>query len=371
MLEHILGETGLYLEENSLIPQPCPFRTYQGFNVSRIEQEPIEQIQSFIAAKRLQEYNLATFGEPGVFIAFIAGIFEIMNKAGIKEVLKTYTINSAKEERKKSLFMEIGDAFGLSMKVYTTTDLWDDRRYWDCLQQLFEKRTFTYEGLVEDTWRYLRSDRSETKEQVLSRLDSFIKLKDLPEEIIHIPDFILNGYGDYPATLLYTPAEVAEAFYLKEADGVNLKLGPAKERSYDDAYIKYFMNTVHTIQPVALDSKKDEPLTVTPYIAKASQKDRLYFGDSLETVQQKMRQAQDISYMTTMDGETGIVLNPVLEKAICVAESAAHNPLCFRGITIHSGRELIGNWDVVKDTLLDVLPDLVHQNITGHYACQG
>ena len=89
-----LNKTGLVLEMVDEAMDKAPINAYYGVNVTKTNSEPIDQIQGFIIAKRIQEYNQEMYGDPGTFIVFIGGLFEVLNAKDIAEVERIITINT-------------------------------------------------------------------------------------------------------------------------------------------------------------------------------------------------------------------------------------------------------------------------------------
>lgn len=339
-----IQQSGLFLESVEKISQELTSNFYCGFNVTKTNKEPIDQLQSFIVAKRIQDCNFINTGNKGIFISFIGGLFEVLNCKDISEVNQLTEINRPKEESKKKLYQKIYDFYGLEGKILTTEDLWKDQKYWDILKNLFDKQVFTRGLLINDTLNFY-----ESKDQLLSGL----KVKDLPSSIVNLPLEFVKKIGNYPAPILYTPAEVSEAYYLQEKYGVTTKIGQAQERPYDK-YLYSEFSVYRFKQPVGLNSTLNKPETVTPYIDKSNFEisgmtktdTRIYFDDTIEQISQKVSTCNDNNYIFATDGNFGEVLSPIIEKAVFAIESGialGNKSIEINGVDLFSGQDLIDN----------------------------
>ena len=315
---------------------------YCGFNVTKTNREPVDQIQAFIAAKKIQNYNKDFFGDTGIFISFIGGLFEVLNCKNLEETNEIVKINNQKEISKKKLFQKIYKRFNLKGEILITKDLWKDERYWEILKGLFDSGVFTRGQLIKDTLGFY-----ESKDQLIAGL----KVKDLPPDLINMPLEFVKKVGNYPAPILYTPAEVAEAYYLKEKYNISIKIGQAQERTYDK-YLYEDLSVFRLKQPVSLSSLLKKPDTVTPYIDKPiyelskskKESDRLYFDDSLDKIKEKIDKRDLQEYAITTDDSFGEVINPILEKMILSVESASasgQDGVVICGAVFTSGQGLI------------------------------
>src|SRR3712207_1302597 len=97
LLRDVLQKSGLFVEGTETYSRTLPLNSYYGFNVTKTEREPIDQIHGFIAAKRIQERNRES-GNPGGFYPFVAGIFEVLNATSTDEVRRIVEDNRRKEE---------------------------------------------------------------------------------------------------------------------------------------------------------------------------------------------------------------------------------------------------------------------------------
>lgn len=360
ILRDYLAQSGLFLEGTERVDIDRPLNVYAGINVTKTYNEPIDQLQIFIAAKRIQEWNMNEFGESGLFIPFIAGQYEVLNAMTSEEASDIIIRNKNKEEQKKRLFTSLAQQFGINTRILTTTDVWMDQRYWTFLLSLLGSGDFTRGTLIQDTLSFY-----ETKEQLFKAL----RVKALPPSIVKLPVPFLKQIGNWPAPLLYTPCEVAEALYFQQTAGIQCKIGQAQERVYD----KYLVNKLSTFrlrQPVNLLSTAQTPYPVTPYIDKTKEKasSRIFFNDSIEEVQQKIASVPPVSYVFTTDQEFGEVLNPLVEKAIFAVEAARTlgQPILFGTLTVSTGQELIGavlQNKLSVSTIKQALPDLLTQYV--------
>ncbi len=357
ILRDYIAASGLFLEGTERMDINEPLNVYAGINVTKTDKEPIDQLQVFIAAKRIQEWNMEQFGETGVFIPFIAGQYEVLNATSLEEATTIVTQNKKKELQKKKLFTKIIKQFNLNARIITTEDVWSDKRYWNILLSLLGTGDFLRGALIQDTLNFY-----ETKEQLFQT----VKVKELPSSVVKLPLPFIKQIGNWPAPLLYTPCEVAEAFYFQQTQNVQCKIGQAQERVYDKYLIDQF--TVFRLrQPVDLLSTTQKPFTVTPYIdkAKAKASSRIYFTDSAKAVRQKVSSVKPGQTVFATDMEFGEVLNPLVEKVILALESARaqqKTPLQIGPIVASSGQELIRSLLRGELTVLDIqtiLPSLI------------
>lgn len=360
ILRDYLAQSGLFLEGSELVGIDQPLNVYAGINVTKTDNEPIDQLQIFIAAKRIQEWNKNEFGQAGLFIPFIAGQYEVLNALSIETTKDIIVKNKQKEVQKKRLFASLAKQFGINARILTTTDVWKDERYWNILLTLLDNGDFTRGTLIQDTLAFY-----ETKEQLFQTL----RVKELPASIIKLPLPFLKQIGNWPAPLLYTPCEVAEALYFQQTTDVQCKIGQAQERIYD----KYLINQLSLFrlrQPVNLLSTARNPYPVTPYIDKVKEKasSRIFFDDTVETMQQKIAAISLESSVFTTDKKFGEVLNPLVEKAIFAVETARAQgqSIAFDSLTVSTGQELIGAVLQNKLSVIAIkqaLPDLLAQYV--------
>src|SRR5262245_21807240 len=123
-IAELLRSTGLHAESLSFFWQRSTGSTYYGFNVSKTEREPIDQIHGFIAAARLQQAQQRDgSGRIGTFHAFVAGQFEVLNARNVDELEQTRALNEKKDLTKKQLFEQIFRRFQMNGKVWVSQDL--------------------------------------------------------------------------------------------------------------------------------------------------------------------------------------------------------------------------------------------------------
>jgi len=368
-LESMLQSTELYLEgiEQGMASDTI-INSYYGFNVSRTDSEPIDQISAFIAAKRIQENNYAVHRNSGNFVAFIAGVFEVLNQPR-DQVPHFMDINGKKDRKKSSLFRRICTEYDLNSEIVLTRDLWSTSSYWNEFQQMFEDNWFTHESLENDTKHFISK----------SKIDNSVRIKDLKEGgvILYLPDDLMDMIGEWPGALIYTPAEISEAAYFANTSAINLKLGPATERIYD-RYIARFMDIAHLKQSVDLRSDMFYPQTVTPYSTKNPRQSeepeaRIFFDDSEDDVKQKINEfTPTTNYLWTMENTAGVILNPIVEKAIYSVESARALGLrvpLIGGNRLRDGHSVI---DFARNPnnlslLREALPELVYNFLIGPF----
>lgn len=364
-IRNFLEQSGLFLEGVEKIGNGSCVNFYYGFNVTKTDKEPIDQLQAFIAAKRIQEYNTKQFGKSGIFISFIGGLFEILNCKNLKEVDDLIKLNTPKEKSKKLLFKSIYKKYVIKGLVLTTKDLWLDQNYWKILKGLFDQQIFTRGLLINDSLSFY-----ETKEQLFNT----IKVKELPKTLVNLPLNFIKKIGNFPASILYTPAEVSEAYYLKEKFSVVAKIGQVQERIYDKYLYKDF-SVFRLKQPVSLNSLQEKPKVVTPYIDKdvfelsgiKKQNVRLYFTDTLNVLTNKISQTPAQEYVFITENNFGEVLNPLVEKAILAVESARamrKTPIILKKNQVNFGKEIIDLILEGKLKLTDLkklLPNIIYQ----------
>lgn len=349
------------LERNSVIEftEGVPVNLYSGFNTTDDEEgrEPIDQIQAFIAASRIQEANREEYDVSGGFFPFVAGGFEALNAESPEQSAQFYEEELVKDREKASMFEDVMDQMNLEGESFTSDSFWSDPEYWRLFDSLFEEGMYTIEGCREKTLHFKEEEE----------LERNVDLADVPVE--SIPEDIKTKYGDMPAMTAYTPAEVAEALYLRDEHGANMKVGPVTEAPYDEQ-IKDFMDILHLSQPTDMTSSEEEPFEVTPYIAKEGQT-RIFFGDSEKDIARVLESTPDEEYIFTEHEEVGKVLNPVVEKAIYATETARatdDSPVEF------GGESLYDTEDVIKyaqengvSSLREDLPGVLEENITRRF----
>lgn len=357
MIRDALRDSELFIEGTEFFTRGNVVNTYYGFNVTKTDREPIDQVHAFLSAKRIQEHNLKHYGQTGQFFPFVAGVFEVLNakdERGIQRILK---INVVKDARKKQIFEKLMREYGINGKVYLTQDLWKASRYWAIFKTLFESGQFTKGQLIRDTMKFY-----DTEEQLMS----VSKVSDIPSEIITLPADLLNLIGDWPAAIIYTPAEVAEAIFFSQEEHVNLKIGHVEERVYDK-YLMSIMDVVHLRQPVDMLSRRGNPMKVTPYIAKHRRKKkiRIFFDDTVDSIRGRIANVEIEDYIYAIDATLGEVLNPFVEKVVFAVEAARclrATPLKVGGVRLSTGRDVVASLhrgDVTVKQLASQMPDLV------------
>lgn len=374
MYRETLLPSGLFLEGTEMFTRDRLINTYYGYNVSKMDREPVDQLHGFWAAKRLQEYNSQSFGESGYFFPFIAGVFEVMNatnRSGVKRVIDE---NTVKERKKKDLFQRALGAYGIQGEVLVTEDLLKDERYWMHFDVLLRDPKFSEENLIADTLHFYHGNMNE-----LNKVLKFEELlNEMPSDMINIQTPLLHKIRNWRSAILYVPAEITESIYLQKERGVNLKIGHADERIYDK-YIMGSMDVVHLKQPVNLESIRLEPDVVTPYIEMHRRKNkvRIFFNDSEQDIREKIRALPVEEYDFTIYRDVGErakeaseVLNPFLEKAVFAVESArclGRTPVNIGGDKVNDGKDVIELYRSGRISIRDLhtqLPNLVTENIT-------
>ena len=350
-----LEPTGLLGEISSLPGEAAA--TYYGFNVTKTDREPIDQVHGFIAAKRIQE------GGGGPFFAFVAGLFEVVNCTTVQQREELVIRNSALEAAKETLFRDLASRLNVATTIVTTKDMWNDGAYWLIVEELLRDRErYSKRALVRDTLKwYGTEEEAKATIQFADALSGFA-----------VPDSLLKTVGDWPAAFLYTPLEVAEAKYFADVHGVNAKIGHMEERTYD-RHIAPFMSVVHLRQPSCLKSTRLRPRTVTPYIDKArrDQKTVIAFSDSRDDISKSLTQHfTDDGSVFALSPVAGEILNPVLDKALYAVECARANgqTVALNGVRMNSGHDLLTRvcrGEIQVSEIRDVLPELVSRWVIG------
>lgn len=352
--------TGLFIEGTEYFSSSFPTNSYYGFNVTKTEQEPIDQIHGFIAAACLEARN-KSFGVTGTFYPFIAGIFEVLNTTNREQIAQIIDKNSEKEEKKKELFVKIASSFNLPAKVLVTNDLWGNPTFWETFSKVISSSqgTFSKKVLTRDTLVWYRG-----REEELERVN---KIQDVALNLMNIPPNILNQIGDWPAAIVYTPMEVTEALFLSQQYEVKCKIGHMDETVYDK-YILPFMDIIHLRQPTDLKSTRLKPIGVTPYIAKdrRERKLRIYFDDSPDSIRERISSCKIEKYIYTWSPKYGEVLNPILDKLVLAVEAArlmGQNSVKIVNKNFSTGIELINmvaKEDITINSLVDEFPNIIY-----------
>lgn len=241
--------------------RPYGGNCYYGLNVSGQQRyEPLDQIDGFIVAKALQQQ----YG--GEFYPYIAGVYGVFNTTKPNKARKAQRMLVRREIEKKQLLESLLDGFGLSGRVITTYEIWDDPDYWQIFKEIAPPL------VSEEENGYL-----------------FMKFKDFPKDILGAYDSVIeNGaFNDLPSCNMYVPAEVAEAIYMKKKYGVDWKLGPLAEELYDQYIRPYGVGIIQFRQPMA---KKEDGsiIEVCPYIGKESEWwDRIFIYDDVDALSRK------------------------------------------------------------------------------------
>ena len=363
LIRDALASTMLFVEGTEQFSSSLPINIYYGYNVTKSDREPIDQIHGFIAAACIMERN-SKAENTATFYPFVAGIFEILNTIGPEQPENIIKINSEKELKKKRLFEKIGCKFNLPTQVLLTEDLWGDEDYWDYFNEVLENSggQFSEGSLRNDTLIWYRGRESE--------LDKVNKLKDISVGLMKIPEKLMEKIGGWPGAILYTPIEVTEAVYLSKKYAVTCKIGHMDETVYDK-YILPFMDIVHLRQPTDLLSTRVKPIGVTPYIDKTSRPRRLriYFDDTTNSIREKISGLHFEDYIFTWSDRTGEVLHPLLDKLVLAIEAArlmGESPVTIGSASLRTGKDLITSVYEKKVSIteiVDVFPDLIYTNL--------
>lgn len=243
------------------VREPISYRgkiSYYGLNVSSdIDLEPIDQLDGFLVAKYIQQL----FGQQEKFYAYVAGVYNTLNARSSKEALKTAEKRKQLEQEKKVLLQRVMSRLQINGSVLTTYDLWDDESYWEFVDRFFYDGNYDY---MPDT----------------QKIRETVRLREFPLEILgkmkgvatNVPTWIRSG-------ALYLPAEVAESLWLRERYGVEWKIGPASEETFDQFIAAEGIGIIRTAQPKAIES--GDVKDAMPYIGKSTQSQRILFSDTL------------------------------------------------------------------------------------------
>ncbi|MCP3685313.1 MAG: hypothetical protein GY861_21890 [bacterium] len=368
LLRDALLSTGLFIEGTEAYSCSFPVNTYYGFNVTKTNREPIDQIHGFIAAARIKERNKKN-GQKGMFFPFVAGVFEVLNTTNQEQIRTIVETNENKEQHKKKLFKRIARRFSLPTQVLLTNDLWGNQIYWDIFAEILKKSAgqFSKGSLTQDTLVWYRGREDE--------LEKVNKIKDIAPDLMDIPGKLLRKIGDWPAAIIYTPIEVSEAVYMVRQKKVLCKIGHMDETVYDK-YIMQYMDIVHLRQPMDLGATRLKPVGVTPYIDKKTrdQKIRIFFDDTPQSIRERMSQCKLEEYTFTWSPRFGEVLNPVLDKLVLAIESArimGLTPIQISKISISTGMELIKaitNNDITIAELAETFPEVIFRYLIEPFA---
>lgn len=367
MLREYLDPSGLFIEGTEHYSSSAPIHTYYGFNVTKSDREPIDQIHGFLAAKRIQERNHGLVNEAGTFYAFVAGIFEVLNATSPEDIQRVIEVNSVKESNKKELFTKIATAFDINCEVHLTSDLWNDERYWNALTKVLQYPQFSKGNLRRDTMQWYQT------EEMLNRV---LPIAEVASDLMDIPKKLMKKIGRWPAATLYTPIEVAEAKYYAAVHDVSCKIGHMDETVYDK-YILEFMDVIHLRQPVDFKSTRIKPRGVTPYIHKPRPRDpkvRLFFDDTPATIQERLSEYPPENFVFAIIPDGGEVLNPYIDKVVLAIESARAmglTPVTVENVDLNNGIDIITalyDQSISILTLEKVFPELIYSYLIEPFA---
>ncbi len=233
-------------------PDSSSESTYYGMNVSsRLDLEPLDQLDGFLVARAVQ--NEAG----GEFYPFIAGVYEALNSPTAEQAFATARNRQRLDQEKRDLLLKnIMRNLKLDGEVLVTRDLWDDPEYWDIFREIIG-------GICPDelSERYPRKSR--------------LYMKKFPKNVLGaFQDVVGSRIDDWYASVVYIPAEVAEAVWFQRYRDVGSKIGPiTSERIYDDFIFQKGLNIIGLTQPV----------DGVPYIGKRGQ-NRVLFSDTLADI---------------------------------------------------------------------------------------
>jgi len=359
----ILESTGLHAESCSHAWRTKPGSSYYGFNVSKTHEEPVDQIHGFIAAKRIQDsLSVSSPSTVPAFNALVAGEFEILNATSLEDLQTIHERNRERDLKKKLLFERIFRRFDLNGRVWVSTDIFSDSRFWETFADVLMDSRFSRGNLINDAMQWYNSRDD---------LEAVIKVGDLPDSLVKIPSKIRKRICSWPASILYTPLEVSEAAYFARHHGVSVKIGHMGERVYDK-YIIQYVDVVHLRQPTDFKMSRLRPRGVTPYIHKDRPRDpkvRIFFGDTADDIRARLDGYPVEDYIETISESLGPLFNPYIDKAVLAVESAVcsgQRAVSVAGLSVGSGRELVLRlWrgELGLEALARALPALVADHI--------
>jgi hypothetical protein len=362
-----LAASGLLVEGSARSGAEPPGNSYYGFNVTKSDREPVEQIHGFIAARRLSDVAPEHVDAPS-FFPFVAGLFEVLNTRSPEELATVVEEKTRREQYKERLFQRALGLFGIGGRVVLTREMWGSSHFWDVVSELIESGRYSRKSLTADTMRWFRSETELAEYQTFGAVAEAV-------EGIEVPRSALKRIADWPAPILYTPLEVAEARYMAEILDVRIKLGHMEEKVYDK-YIAEFMDVFHLRQPVDLASTRTKPKTVTPYIAKVRRGKpelRLYYEDALDDIVERVEPLEFEDYVFAISSKAGEVLHPLLDKLVLAVESAramGEPPVSLGGGSIEHGSDLIDlalRGELAVEELKSAMPQIAYRYLVQPY----
>jgi len=233
---------------------------YYGVNVSGTKGiEPIDQLDGFLVAKALQ------LGSNAKFFPYIAGKYGVLNVQSARRAPKTSRRLTRRDTEKKALLESIMRKMQINGAVLTTDTLWYSPRYWELFGDVIDKM-----GGEEAAKAYIDEAYGDCNGEEL--------FGDIQKSTLGAFDSVFdeNYLANWSCPQLYIPAEVAEALFLREQYGTDLKIGPTSEKMYDDVIQKFGMGILQFRQPLAVvdDGFVTE---VAPYLGKQSEQRRITF----------------------------------------------------------------------------------------------
>ncbi|MDY6769647.1 MAG: hypothetical protein SVU88_01605 [Candidatus Nanohaloarchaea archaeon] len=298
-----------------------PVRPWQGFTPTRTDQEPVDQLQSLVAANRIDTVN-RNYGEAGDMVAFVADGFPALNARVDDDPYQLVEQQQPAAGRKRQMLRQVGDSLGIDIVTVTTDEVWSDQTYWDRLQEHLEQEYGSHRDMIDlmQTKRMAvgsRDGRAMPAEEVLEAIDTRYGV----DAGAALSDYLSaweQNMRPMEADILYVPAEQAVAHHLARTHDRNVKVGPRSERHYDDGI--QGQGILHLPQPGALHASLSGSSAAIPYIADENDRDqRILVGDHPDTVAEKVDGA-DVKQVYAGDGD---VRNGVVDAAMVAAELAA------------------------------------------------
>ncbi|MFH1095272.1 MAG: hypothetical protein V1728_03580 [Candidatus Micrarchaeota archaeon] len=243
----------------SVFPYPIQtganaYSIYYGVNISPYK-EPLEQFDPLLLVRfwnqlqgaRAQEDEAAPRFELTVFVA---GKYRLLNLSQDQDPYPRVKQWEADELRKKNLFERAAGRLGMEqdVSVLITDQLWSDTRYWQALCRLVERKNELL------------------NQRIFREPEKAVRFGDLPRYLLGgITDSQRERLAPFKGCELYLYAELAEAYYLRDAYGVKAKIGPRSEEEYD-RYLRPDFTIVQLKNPLELDSRPGQEKSAIPYI---------------------------------------------------------------------------------------------------------
>jgi len=236
---------------------PDPLAIYYGVNIS-VYKEPLEQFDPLLLARSYNQMLAALAPadkkpERVKLTIFVAGKYRLLNIKPDRDPFALCAQWMSQERQKEQIFKKAAAGLGMEedARVLKTDDLWGDGRYWEMLASLIERRE-----QMPNTREFKRVS---------------VKFGDLPKALLGaIGDKERQQMANECACEVYLYAELAEAQFLRQIEGVSVKIGPQSEEEYD-RYLRPELTIVQLKMPLGLDSRPGEEKLLNPYIGQKEQ----------------------------------------------------------------------------------------------------